>query len=283
MNLALLLACASARGPEESSAWFDPGGAADVEEPLVFTDAAYDFPSSAADGIGAVAELARGIGNTDSVLWAPGDEPGEGGCDAEVSDALEDRVVEGVVTLHPRYYFKTAGCGRDSDDKYYGSYFLEDATGGIFILGDTKAQVFGAGDRLRVLVRAVRGLYTGDESTVLPAVYAHDRLEVVARDVPIAFETLTREPTTDDVGRVFRLTGTVAGPMSEFGELPFQPDFVSDDDFLTWPLSVKLDQELTRRGLVYTEGARLQVTGPLIDSYGMFLVVMQLGQIEPVE
>ena len=45
--------------------------------------------------------------------------------------------IEGVVTAHPRYYFKTSGCDWDSDEKYYGSFFIQDATGAKISIEDS--------------------------------------------------------------------------------------------------------------------------------------------------
>ena len=70
------------------------------------------------------------------------------------------------------------------------------------------------------------------------------------------------------------MEGTVQSEVSTFGEV-----YLAVDDGTT-SYKVALDQELTRRGVEYPLGARLQVTGPVIFSFDEYaVVVMQLGQI----
>lgn len=289
LGFPLLVACVSLRDPESPADWFDAGAGLDVTEPLEFTEVPYEFPADDADGILAVSELARELGDTETTLYAPGDgPPDERDCPALEDPALEERVVEGVVTLSPHYYYKGSGCTIDSEEKYYGSYFLQDRTGGIFVTADTKVHTFGVGDRVRLRVRALRNLWTGDRDTLLPAIYAHDVLEVVAQDQPLYWRAWDAPATDDDVAEVLRLAGTVEAPMTNFGDLCIRPDWeptstctddpADDDD--GWPYHVKIDQELARRGFDAPVGTRLQATGPLIDSYGRSLVIMQRGQLE---
>ena len=93
--------------------------------------------------------------------------------------------VEGIVTLHPRWYFKTHGCD-DGDEKFYGSFFIQDGTSGIFVLGDSKVAHFDMGARVKMKVRGVRTIYD------LNVVYAHDITEVVDYGpVPVYYDEAT--------------------------------------------------------------------------------------------
>ena len=51
--------------------------------------------------------------------------------------------IEGVVTLHPRRFLKPTICGQD--ERHYGSFVLEDDTGGIVVLRDSRVAPFTYG------------------------------------------------------------------------------------------------------------------------------------------
>jgi hypothetical protein len=275
-------ACADPReGVEDPDDWFDPGSELDVEEFVAFTDEPYDFPSDPNDGIGALKSAVFPVPRTtgsDTLRFGPDDAAiSTRGCRVESVNALPFDI-EGVVTVHPRYYFKSSGCDWDSEEKFYGSFFIQDETGGVMVLGDTKVAHFDIGDRVRL---RARGAKTGFD---LDQIYTYDLLEIVERDVPIFYEE-TEEPfqcdrtapidwDACDVGRVKRVTGTVVVAMDTFGD--FQ---IEGDNGAIW--HVGLDSELNRRGVDYPVGTRITVTGPILYSFSTYtLVVMKKGQVE---
>ncbi|MGC6418021.1 MAG: hypothetical protein ACON3Z_12945 [Bradymonadia bacterium] len=65
--------------------------------------------------------------------------------------------IEGVITLHPRRYLKIPVC--DQDEKHYGSFTIEDDTGGIVVLRDSRIAPFRPGDRVRMTVHALTMTY----------------------------------------------------------------------------------------------------------------------------
>ena len=124
----LLLACTFDDSSQDYLSWYDAGAGLDVTEPISFTDEPYGFPADPATGIGALSDTLFPV-EEGTIAYAAGDQfSADTDCISTASDELP-WILEGVVTLHPRYYFKTNGCDRDSDEKYYGSYFIEDATG----------------------------------------------------------------------------------------------------------------------------------------------------------
>jgi hypothetical protein len=269
--LLCLAACADVRSePEDYASWYSQGVVLDVEEPLVFTDVPYAAPV-AGEAIGDFEDDLFPVADGDPV-FASGDSYAVSGCPSSQSTSLPFEV-EGIVTLHPRFYFKTRGC--DGDEKYYGSYFIEDATGGFFVLGDSKVAHFDMGDRVRLKVRGIRTTFDVD------MVYAHDVVAVERGPEPIYYETLDRalELSTDrsEIGRVKRIVGTVITEKDTFGE--FQ---VEGDNGVVF--NVSLDAELNRRGIGFPIGTRLQVTGPMHFSFSSFnIVVMRVGQLEVIE
>lgn len=277
-TLLLLAGCAEMREqPDDIQEWYDAGQDLDVAEAIEFTDVPYDFPADAADGLGAFSDTVFPAPDF-TILYAQGDEFGTSGgalandCETAFEAALP-REFDVIVTLHPRYYFKTSGCGGESDEKYYGSYFVQDATGGLFVLGDSRVAHFDVGDRVRIRVRGVRTAFDQD------MIYAHDIVSVErnARQ-PIYYEAVSgRALSAQDVGMVRRVEGVVNAPKDTFGEFT-----VEGDDGQEY--SVSLDVELNRRGVEYPVGARVQVTAPILYSYGLYsLVVMEIGQITVLE
>ncbi len=266
ISATLLTGCADTAEPEGAWDWYDDPVAYDVQETVAFTDVPYDFT-----GPTPIAELPSP--DERETIFAPDDAPPA--CDSwTVSDGLPAEI-EGIVTVHPRFYYKSQGClpaenddDLDADEKYYGSYFIEDASGGVFVLGDSKVAHFDMGDRVRMRVRAVRDAFGVD------AVAAHDIIEVIRGPEPIAYALQTERFGTDDISEVRRVTGTVRDEIGTFGDFN-----IETDDGSTYAVGV--DAELARRGAYWPPGTRLQVTGPVFFSYGSYsIVVMKLGQVE---
>lgn len=270
LGIAVLAGCAPEREPEAWDDWYDAGSPYDVREPIAFTDQPYDFPADPGEGIGALLDVAARY--KDRIAFGAGDPPPKG-CTDWVTAAAGDLPfeIEGIVTVHPRFYFKTDGCVRGSDEKFYGSYFIQDATGGVFVLGDSKVAHFDMGDRVRMRVRAVRNKFD------MVSVAAHDILEVERGPEPIWYQVDSDGFSFDDIGIVKRIEGTIVTDPDTFGEFA-----VENDDGLRW--IVGLDVELNRRGVRYPVGTRVRITGPVLYSYSVFsLVVMRVGQIEVVD
>lgn len=260
-----LAACATPAPREGWEDWYAEGTPYDVTEAIAFTDVPYDFT-----GPTPIADLPI---PADFETWfAPDDAPSpDAACaDWTTSDALP-AVIEGIVTLHPRFYYKTSGCQPDqdvdADEKYYGSYFVQDASGGFFVLGDSKVAHFDMGDRVRIEVRAVK------ESFDSVMISAHDVVEVQRGPEPIWYQTRTEALGFDDVATVVRMEGTVVTEPTTFGEI-----YLETDGGVRFKMS--LDAELNRRGVAWPIGARLQVTGPVLYSFSEFqIVVLRIGQV----
>lgn len=283
--VALLAGCDGARdGAANPDDWFDNGSPLSVEEPVAFTSDNY---VDVADGDGilelkqAVFPVAAGSAGRDPLVFGPSDGAAEaGGCDIRTNRALP-YVIEGVVTAHPRFYFKSSGCEWDSDEKYYGSFFIQDETGGQMVLGDTKVAKFDMGDRVRILARGAKTSFD------LDMVYSYDLLEIVERGEAIYYEEVDRPfacPRTApidwdecDTGRVKRITGTVVQEKDTFGDF-----VIENDDGVRWHIG--LDVELNRRGIDYPLGTRITATGPILFSFSTYsLVVMRKGQIQVLD
>lgn len=285
------MACDSQRLREDWTAWYDPGSDLDVQEPIAFTDQPYTFT-----GPTALADLPRP--ETWATWFAETDPPATVCADWQTIDGLPVEVT-GVVTLHPRQYIKVSGCRPegdivvDSDEKYYGSYFIQDGSDGFFVLGDSKVARFDMGDRVSLRVRAVKDV------DGFPMISAHDVTEVVRGPEPIAYQTVTGRSLGEvDVSKVVRVEGIVGGPMGQFGEIYLctgpDPDLTTQniggdliprcftgggDEAPAYLISV--DVELQRRGVTLPVGDRFAITGPVMLSFDQYQVnVMRVGQME---
>jgi hypothetical protein len=262
-------ACTAARGPEDPAGWYDSGVEYGVQEPVAFTSDPYDLDG----GIGALDAAVLPV-TSDDLLYAPDEAlPSGSGCPLALATepAAEAWTVTGVVTVHPRFYFKTSGCSYDSDEKYSGSYFIEDDTGGFFVLGDSKVAHFDVGDTVEMKVRAVRTNFD------LDMVYAHDIVSVERTARAVRYREATDALGADDVARVVRVEGVVTREKDTFGEV-----LVESDDGIEY--SVGLDVELNRRGVDLPLGTRLRATGPVLLSYDIYsIVIMRIGQLEILE
>lgn len=262
---ALSVGCAQGQTGEDPDGWYAPGEPLEVEEPVAFTDVPYDFT-----GATPIAELPPPPAF--STVFAPADLPQPTDCAGWSAITDLPAEITGIVTLLPRFYFKTSGCAPDQsvdeDEKYYGSYFVEDASGGYFVLGDSKVAHFDMGDRVTLNVRALKNNF--DQTMIA----VHDVVEVVRGPEPIHYLAVpTGALGAQHVSIVVRVEGVVTTVPSTFGEVYLQGDDGSQYKF-------SLDAELTRRGVSYPVGSRLQVTGPVLFSFSEYTIeVLRVGQI----
>jgi hypothetical protein len=262
---------------------------ADSEQLLTeYTDTPYDFtgPTPIADVVA--------LTESDDFVWQGFDAdsafPVSGDCEADRQGDQAPQIVdelpvtiEGVVTLHPRYFQKHAICGQD--ERFYGSFFIQDASGGILVLRDSRVAKFTFGNRVRL---KVRGLMSNRFGEGFRAVLAYDDFEVLPgegtdedplylRDkYPIYYEEIDRELEGSDIGLVKRFTGVVTreADNNNFSELRLE----SEDGSKQWVAS--LDREIALRRPPLDVGTRVTLTGPVIDSFGLRVLVASYGQLE---
>jgi hypothetical protein len=266
--LAALSGCATPAGQEDPYDWFTPPSEYDVQEPVAFTDENYTFT-----GETAIADLP--VPGAFELLLASGDAPAQTDCADWVSSSDLPAEIEGIVTLLPRYYYKTGGCAPtpdvDSDEKFYGSYFVQDETAGYFVLGDSKVAHFDMGDRVRLKVRGIKESY--DQTMIA----VHDVVEIQRGPEPIYFERADGPLGAEHVSRVVRIEGTISTPMSTFGEV-----YLDTDDGTRHKLGI--DSELARRGIEPLIGERVQATGPVLLSFSEYTVlILRVGQLESLD
>lgn len=267
-----LLACEMRESGEDWTGWYDEGSDLDVTEPIEWTDQNYDL--AAVDGVQDISDLQDAVfpGADGALVYGSGDElSSDSDCSVETDSALP-MTVQGIVTLHPRFYFKTNGCDRASDEKYYGSYFIQDGTGGLFVLGDSKVAHFDVGDRVEMQVRGIKTNFD------LDMIYAHDIVRVERDASPVYYEIAEGSALNDDdVGQVRRVTGEITQAADNFGEFK-----VTDDSGTIH--TVSLDAEINRRGFGFDVGTRVQATGPVLYSYSAYtIVIMNVGQLTELE
>ncbi len=216
-------ACAAPErdGPISPDAiWTEAEGHVTPRSRIMFSDRAdghrYGLP---AKGQASLADLiavfpAQGIGPDDPDMFiAKGvQEPGDscrGGTPA-VAPALP-MTVEAVVTLYPRAYLKLAVCGHD--ERFYGSYTVEDDTGGLVVLRDSRVAQFTFGDRVRLTVTGLMLTYGPDPDTRAVLIASVDSVEKTAGD-PVLFERTHEAFAIPHVGRVHRVEGYVVSAPS---------------------------------------------------------------------
>lgn len=279
--LITIMGLAACGGPGEVPEREDaPGQEVPVEEPITFTTTNYSFtgPDSIADLIGIIP--------TDQFVWhgfAPNDPfPVQGDCEPDrsgeqvVSVATElPMTIEGVVTLHPRYFQKRTLCGED--ERFYASYFMQDSTGGILVLKDSRVEDFTFGARVQIRVRGVVFNAFGVGVPPFRAVIVHDQQQIISTNNEIYYEPTTTSFVAEDIGKVKRITGKIIkeATNNNFNEMLVEHP---TDPSITWLVS--LDRELGQRNPELCLGDTVTLTGPMLDNFGLRLVISSLGQIE---
>ncbi len=284
------LSCADVREkPEDPTSWYGEGESIWVEEPVSYTSDEYSVPAGSADGIGDFAAQVFPVGDWEgeSDLWAIKYGPGEG-FDADcgvVEDSHLPATIEGIVTLHPAWYIKSYGCAPDpdqywtpdSEEKYYSSYFIEDRTGGLFVLFDSRVAPFSIGDKVQLRVRAVRSNHWDDGGDYIGSqdmIYAHDIISVEREFSAIHYEKVDEPLAARHINRVVRAEGTVVEIDESFNNVTVQTASGAE-------VIYSLGLDLGRRPSSKAElGDEVVVTGPVLLSYDTFTIsVAQVGQL----
>lgn len=199
--------------------WTTPAETTPVEEPIVFIDRSgtvgYGLPEAGQMGLGdLIAALPRDLnGQPNFVLYTDPSEAAPAACqDERRSLDMLPLTIEGVITLHPRYYRKVDVCGQD--ERNYGVYAIEDDTGGMVVLRDGRVAGFTFGDRVRMTIRGVGQLYRQptDRAVVIADVEA---LEPSRGPDGLPYRPVFYSPQEglfgdDDMGEVRRIEGYVA-------------------------------------------------------------------------
>lgn len=274
--------CADPEMEKDPSEYFQEGTVTGVSDPIAFTDEPYTIQGDI--GIASLQALFPDfppvwLGFSKGKTYpVPGDCDPERTQDVTVPEYLDElpAVIEGVVTLHPRYFQKVSVCG--TEERYYGSYIIQDQTGGIHVLKDSRVADFDVGDRVRMKVTGVMRNFDNyfvlaftDEEVVTPA----------EGPDPIYYEAVDRPfSAAADAYQVRRIRGRVVleATNQNFNEMAVQS---LENENVEWLVS--LDRELGTRGVAPKEGAIVELTGPVIDSFGMRMLIGSLGQITVIE
>lgn len=254
-----------------------------VQEPIEFTTTNY---AESFKGDTSIASLRSNI-DANAFVWhgfAPDDSyPVSGDCEPDrrgettpVTVSALPTKVRGVVTIYPRYFVKPSICGED--ERFYGSFFIQDASGGMLVLRDSRTASFTFGDVVEFEVKGLMKFFDYD------AIMAFDNLKVVTDEYieegedkkAIYAESITRAFEATDQGKVMRVTGVVSqeATNNNFNEMRLQ----SEDGSTTWIIS--LDREVGQRDPDWRLGDKLEITGPVLNSFGLKIIVMSYGQVK---
>lgn len=264
-----------------------------VIETVDYTEAKYTFTGS--DSIASLYPLFP-----DDFVWYGVDSDSQypiksqgGACDSRgnmVNTLAElPKTIEGIVTLHPRYFQKISFCGQD--ERFYGSYIIEDSTRGILVLKDSRIADFTYGDKVKLRVRGLVKFFD------TYAVIVSDQEEVIEKANPVYFKDIGfRGLSDDDIGSNLRVTGRVAGLPNNrnFNELCLVDKDAADDsacdfsctdnDGCSGYVLVSLDREIGQREPDFFKlGDVMEVTGPSVNSFGNKLLVARLGQLKIIK
>jgi hypothetical protein len=282
--------CEDAReSPEDTTGWWSDGESAWVEESISFTTNDYALPTGSADGIGDFASRVFPVGDweNDQNLWSIKYAPGEGfsaDCGSIEDDALPYEL-EGIVTLHPAWYIKSYGCAPDpnqsytpdSEEKYYSSYFIEDRTGGLFVLFDSRVAPFTVGDKVRLNVRAVRSNHWDDAGDYIGSqdmIYAHDIVSVERGASSVHYSEVDEPLDIQHSNRVVRATGTIVDIDESFNNYTIETASGAE---VIYSLGLDLGRRPSAKAKL---GDTVTATGPVLLSYDTFTIsIAQVGQL----
>jgi hypothetical protein len=193
--------------------WPDAPASEPAPDPIAFADRAsgheYGLPAkgehSLAELIALFPQQPLGVNDPD-IYVAKGVDVTSDQCRGGqvVVQAGLPMTLEAVVTLYPREYIKLALCGQD--ERHYGVFTVEDDTGGLIILRDSRVANYSYGDHIRLTVSGIMLTYGKDVDT--RAVLLSD-IEPTGETGPVLFTHATKGFSSDDTGHVRRVTGYV--------------------------------------------------------------------------
>lgn len=191
-----------------------PGEQRPVSEPVRYIERlpgrSYGLPRDGQPGLGDLIALLpdSAIQAGEADIWAaPDDIPP---CpDPDRVNIVDDLpiTVEAVVSIHPRQYLKVPIC--DQDERNYGSFVVEDDTGGIVVLRNSRVAQFTAGDRVKLTVRAMMFTFR-DPSTRVVVSADVERLDPPDGEPGfVLYERLEENFSVADVSESRRIEGVV--------------------------------------------------------------------------
>jgi hypothetical protein len=230
---------------EPDQIWDNTVQESPVEEPIRYVRRAegvtYGLPRAGREGIADLLALfpTETLGRTDPNIFSSAEM-------AEAADRCADwssqglsalpMEIEAVVTLHPRQYQKIPVC--DQDERHYGTYTIEDDTGGLLVLRDSRVATFTYGDRVKLTVHAIMLTFGGDLDTrailvadVEPTTQKRERDPETGADQIVREILYNRKATTfgtEDVAQVKQVEGYVLVPPTNAN---FNAMIVSDKPF----------------------------------------------------
>lgn len=299
--------CAEATDPSSPDDRFDDGNHTGIEAPYEYAalqDHNFDvrgetsirslLDTSFPGGSGDTAPVWYGFAPDDA--YPTGDERTFGeACEPNFQNRVYKldnlpATIEGIVTIEPQRYEKVSTCGEDH--RYYGTYFIQDETGSILVLKDSRISDFSVGDRVKLDVRGVTKQFgrlsvaAFDDEEVVKRAEERDTSGAPYEKLTQSFGKRFGKPAgwargntcwdlngfnvPEGFGNNFRITGRVCREPNNrnFNELLLQKGTKKcvDDPKVEWTVSMGL--ELGRRGLDIERGDVITVTGPV---YGQLI------------
>lgn len=203
-------------------------------------------------------------------------------------------VIKGVVTFHPRMFKKLSYCGFDT--RNYGSFWIQDSTGGIFVARESRVADFDVGDVIEIQVRGVMNNWK------VPTVTTFDSIKIVERNnlyakVPnrsIYAKEIAIKDAPSYFGTVVTVTGEIVSEPTNYNfnsacivpigadKTPCQGSCLSDKTCRTNDkMYLAIDREIgQRKPLPLDVGQQLKVTGPVAIGFtGNEISVAEIGQL----
>ena len=215
---------------EPSDRWPETGEQRSVSEPVSLAERvdglSYQLPQP---GLPSIQDLINvlpeaDVGRDEPKFFSSAEQPLSCINGRTTRSASLPMTVEGVVTIPGTYYIKVSVC--DQEEKFYGSYVIEDDTGGIMVLRDSRVAQVQPGDVVRMTVHTMvisDNLGRVDSRAVLSY-----ELEILAQKKDVLYERIQTPLTTDDVGRTRQVEGYA---LERPTNLNFSPLVLSDKAF----------------------------------------------------
>ena len=206
-----VIGCANDTGPRTGpeDRWPTSGTERTVSEPVALADRAmsgtYNLPRAGQPSIRDLIDIlpSEDIGFDDPKFFSSDDQPLMCTNGRTTQSPTLPLTIEAVVTIPGTYYIKVSVC--DQEEKFYGSFVIEDDTGGLMVLRDSRVAQVQPGDVVRMTVHTLAiadNLGRVDSRAVL----SYD-LEILPEKQSVLYSTTDVAFTTEQAGRTMQIEG----------------------------------------------------------------------------
>ena len=226
--------------PTSEERWTASGAQHEVTEPVELADRAtglsYGLPEAGQPSIADLLALLPDEKPGSHKLYSSSEQPLT--CtNGSTEPAALPKTIRAVVTIPGTYYKKASIC--DQEEKFYGSFVVEDDTGGILVLRDSRVAEVQPGDVVDIVVHTIALThYRGELDS--RAILSYE-MNILPTPKTVLYSSQPDPFEFEDIGKTQRVEGFV---LENPSNLNFSTMILSDREFLSPNAQLSLEAQI---------------------------------------